>query len=174
MESLLIIGYIFVLIIISIIMYKNTNYCKKSKDCKNTTYENLVNLDESRKERLKKCCTTDKCYDKPSFLHIYDTDGNILPLNSCENNKKFIADRLDKVYNQMFTNEKYNKLLKDLKLRSDATPMSQDNIQRIKDLFGTSFIEVDKTIGQDIFQKIINDNTDTIPGESKNYSNFNL
>ena len=155
MESLLIIGYFFILIIVFFIISKNTYQYQ----------ENLVNLDESRKIRLKKCCEKDKCYDKPSFLHIYDENGKPLPPNSCEENKKTVESQLDKVYDMMFTNEQYNKLLKEDNIRPDAIPMDQDNTQRIKDLFATERINIDKTIGIDVLNKIMDDNTDSINGK---------
>ena len=62
--------------------------------------EHLVNLDEERKKKLKKCCEKEKCYDKPPFLH-----GN------CEQNKAVAAAQIKPQYEKIFTTDKHNQLV---------------------------------------------------------------
>jgi hypothetical protein len=65
--------------------------------------ENIVNLDDSRKVELSKCCTDPKCYSKPPHLR-----------NNCASNKEEAKKELDKEFTPMYTQEEYYKKLEDL------------------------------------------------------------
>ncbi len=68
-----------------------------------TTSEHIVNLDDSRKVELSKCCTDSKCYSKPPHLR-----------DNCQANKDAAKVELDKEFKQMYTQEEYYKKLEDL------------------------------------------------------------
>lgn len=85
---LLIISFVFGVIV--------TMYFKKNQ-------ENIVNLDDSRKIELSKCCTEPKCYNKPPHLR-----------DNCLINKQEAKEELDKEFKQMYTQEEYYKKLDDL------------------------------------------------------------
>jgi hypothetical protein len=68
-----------------------------------TTSEHIVNLDDSRKVELSKCCTDPKCYSKPPHLR-----------DNCDTNKADAKQELDKEFKQMYTQEEYYKKLEDL------------------------------------------------------------
>ncbi len=65
--------------------------------------ENLINLDDSRKVELTKCCTDPKCYSKPPYLR-----------EDCIKNKEKAKEELDKEFKQMYTQEEYYKKLEEL------------------------------------------------------------
>jgi hypothetical protein len=65
--------------------------------------EHIVNLDDSRKVELSKCCTEPKCYNKPPYLR-----------ENCTKNKEDAKKELDKEFQQMYTQEEYYKKLEDL------------------------------------------------------------
>ena len=65
--------------------------------------EHIVNLDDSRKVELSKCCTDAKCYSKPPHLR-----------DNCQANKDAAKVELDKEFKQMYTQEEYYKKLEDL------------------------------------------------------------
>jgi hypothetical protein len=67
------------------------------------TSENIVNLDDSRKIELSKCCTDPKCYSKPPHLR-----------NNCLINKKDAKEELDKEFKQIYSQEEYYKKLDEL------------------------------------------------------------
>jgi hypothetical protein len=67
--------------------------------------ENIVNLDDSRKVELSKCCTDPKCYSKPPHLRT-----------NCNENKENAKKELDKEFQQMYTQEEYYKKLEDLEI----------------------------------------------------------
>ncbi len=67
------------------------------------TSEHIVNLDDSRKVELSKCCTDPKCYSKPPHLR-----------DNCDANKAAAKEELDKEFKQMYTQEEYYKKLEDL------------------------------------------------------------
>jgi hypothetical protein len=73
------------------------------KNKKMNNAENIVNLDDSRKIELSKCCTDPKCYSKPPHLRI-----------NCEENKNNSKEMIDKTFTQMYTQEEYYKKLEDL------------------------------------------------------------
>ena len=70
--------------------------------------EHIVNLDDSRKIELSKCCTDPKCYSKPPHLR-----------DNCQANKDEAKKELDKEFKQMYTQEEYYKKLDDLGITKD-------------------------------------------------------
>ena len=71
--------------------------------------EHIVNLDDSRKVELSKCCTESKCYSKPPHLR-----------DNCAQNKEEAQKSLDKEFQQMYTQEEYYKKLEDLGITKDG------------------------------------------------------
>ena len=71
--------------------------------------ENIVNLDDSRKVELSKCCTEPKCYSKPPHLR-----------DNCQQNKDQAKVELDKEFKQMYTQEEYYKKLEDLGITKEG------------------------------------------------------
>ena len=65
--------------------------------------ENIINLDDSRKIELSKCCTDPKCYSKPPHLRT-----------NCAANKAEANKDLDKEFTPMYTQEEYYKKLEEL------------------------------------------------------------
>jgi hypothetical protein len=65
--------------------------------------EHIVNLDDSRKVELSKCCTDSKCYYKPPHLR-----------DNCNKNKENAKVELEQEFKQMYTQEEYYKKLEDL------------------------------------------------------------
>lgn len=71
--------------------------------------EHIVNLDDSRKVELSKCCTDSKCYSKPPHLR-----------DNCTQNKDEAKKELDKEFQQMYTQEEYYKKLDELGITKDG------------------------------------------------------
>jgi uncharacterized membrane protein YraQ (UPF0718 family) len=71
--------------------------------------EHIVNLDDSRKVELSKCCTEPKCYNKPPHLR-----------ESCPQNKEEAKKELDKEFQQMYTQEEYYKKLDELGITKEG------------------------------------------------------
>jgi hypothetical protein len=71
--------------------------------------EHIVNLDDSRKVELSKCCTEPKCYSKPPHLR-----------EKCPQNKEDAKKELDKEFQQMYTQEEYYKKLDELGITKDG------------------------------------------------------
>ena len=90
------IDIVLLLIILFVFGVIVTMYFKKNQ-------ENIVNLDDSRKIELSKCCTEPKCYNKPPHLR-----------DNCLINKQEAKEELDKEFKQMYTQEEYYKKLDDL------------------------------------------------------------
>lgn len=76
---------------------------------KNCGAEHIVNLDDSRKVELSKCCTDPKCYSKPPHLR-----------DNCVKNKEEAKKILDKEFQQMYTQEEYYKKLEELGIIKDG------------------------------------------------------
>jgi hypothetical protein len=70
--------------------------------------EHIVNLDDSRKIELSKCCTDAKCYSKPPHLR-----------DNCIVNKENAKKELDKEFQQMYTQEEYYTKLNELNIIND-------------------------------------------------------
>lgn len=125
---------------------------------KQSKLEHIINTDDSRKNELQKCCTGEKCNSKPPFLQI----------GSCVEHKDTAAGVLDKSYDQMFSQDEYNTILTDLKIRPniDNTKIERSNkeinlqIRKIND-------NRDK-IGTTSYNKILLDNTDNVTGFDNN------
>jgi hypothetical protein len=92
---LLIIAFIF-----GILVAMNLKNCKSEK---------IVNLDDSRKVELSKCCTEPKCYSKPPHLR-----------ENCPQNKESSRKELEKEFQQMYTQEEYYKKLNDLGITKEG------------------------------------------------------
>ncbi len=75
------------------------SYLRKNKT---NTSEHIINLDDSRKVELSKCCTNSKCYSKPPHLR-----------NNCEANKVAAKEELAKEFKQMYSQEEYYKKLEE-------------------------------------------------------------
>jgi hypothetical protein len=81
----------------------------------NLQTEHLVNLDDSRKVELSKCCTNKQCYNKPPHLR-----------DNCEENKKNAFNDLDKIFKEMYSQEEYYNKLKELNLIKDVSNFDRD------------------------------------------------
>jgi hypothetical protein len=77
--------------------------------------ENIINLDDSRKVELSKCCTDSKCYSKPPHLR-----------DNCETNKKEATNELEQNFKQMYSQEEYYKKLDELKITKDMSEKQLD------------------------------------------------
>ncbi len=82
------------------------------KNCKS---EHLINLDDSRKVELSKCCTDPKCYSKPPHLR-----------DNCNQNKEDSKKQLEKEFQQMYTQEEYYKKLDELGITKDMQLTNKD------------------------------------------------
>jgi len=69
--------------------------------------ENIINLDDSRKIELSKCCTEPKCYSKPPHLR-----------NNCQANKDAAKVELEKSFEPAYTQEQYYKKLEETGITS--------------------------------------------------------
>ena len=107
--------------------------------------EHLVNLDEERKKKLKKCSEKEKCYDKPPFLH-----GN------CQENKSVAAAQVNEQYKQMFTKEEYNKLKDNI----DYNVVEPTDYQDV----------IIPTIPEDVNEQVSTDVTDMLPGYNAEFN----
>lgn len=76
------------------------------KSSENTS-EHIVNLDDSRKVELSKCCTDPKCYSKPPHLR-----------DNCQANKDAARVELEKSFEPAYTQEQYYKKLEETGITS--------------------------------------------------------
>ena len=143
-----------------LVLYMYTLKCSHSK------LEHIINTDDSRKIELKKCCKGERCYSKPPFLQNYDNTKDIPP-NSCESNKETASAILDKSYEQMFSNDHYNMLLKDLKIRPDVDNTKVERARKEISLEIRKLDDISKKIGLDAYNSMILDDTDNIIGYDK-------
>jgi hypothetical protein len=119
-----------------------------------TQSEHLINTDDSRKTELKKCCPKGGiCYSKPNFLN-----------EKCDENKKDAAIVLDKSYEQMYTNNEYNSILKKLNIRQDIDNTVSNHDAQELNSFKRPSIDESKLLGSAIYTSMINDYSDTING----------
>jgi hypothetical protein len=100
---------IFILMIISFIL--GFMVCKQL----NLKIDHLVNLDDTRKIELSKCCTNKECYNKPPHLR-----------DNCEENKAAAFAELEKRFKEMYTQEEYYNKLKELNLIKDTSNFDRD------------------------------------------------
>ena len=116
----------------------------------NKPAEHLINLDDSRKVELSKCCTNDKCYNKPPYLR-----------DNCQTNKENSTKSLDTQFKQMYTQEEYYKLLNELNILKDKTNPIRDTeyMAKLNSLLTTKENLDDKT-----FKTIITDDRDEVRG----------
>ena len=130
-----------IVIMIICIFLSNTSYTSNKCGC---TREHLINLDDSRKNNLKKCCDDNKCYDKPPFLQKDECSKN-------EKNKTIF----NKIFDTMFSTEKYNKLLKSMNIKSLTA----------KDInISDNMIDISKKLGPELYNKILNDTSYSVKG----------
>ncbi len=95
---------IIILLVISFIVGSLFGFYIKTQQNKT---ENLINLDDSRKVELTKCCDNPKCYSKPPYLR-----------ENCQKNKNLAREELEKEFKQMYTQEEYYKKLEELGITS--------------------------------------------------------
>lgn len=120
--------------------------------------EKLINLSSDHydiKKNLSKCCTGERCYNKPSFLNI----------NDCKENIKDANDNLFKSYQQQFTEDEYLILLNNLNNRKLK---SIDNLTA-DPLNPTVYVineSIDNPLPNDTNTKINNDSSFLLPGYS--------
>jgi hypothetical protein len=103
-----ILGFLVSRIIVTTTDTTDTTETKKIK-------ETLVNLDDSRKIELSKCCADDKCYSKPPYLR---TD--------CIKNKEEAFKKLENMFTEMYTQEEYYKKLEENNLIKDKSNFERD------------------------------------------------
>jgi hypothetical protein len=77
--------------------------------------EHLVNLDDSRKIELSKCCADDKCYSKPPHLRV-----------DCVKNKEEAFKKLENMFTEMYTQEEYYKKLEENNLIKNKSNFQRD------------------------------------------------
>jgi hypothetical protein len=128
--------------------------------------EHIINTDDSIKIELKKCCSEEnKCFSKPGFLN-----------SNCDKHKKANQDKLSKSYDQMFTTNQYNSILRKLKLRQDIdNTVKEHNIKELN-LQTRPVIKEDVIIGINTYNRMINDNIDSVNGYDNMhnlYPNYN-
>jgi len=139
------ISIIFLFIIIVLLIYCITLVNKK---------EHIVNLDDSRKIELSKCCPPGAiCYSKPGFL-----------TENCSENRINSQKTLDKTYEQAFTNDEYNKILKDKNIRHDIPNAVIDRAIKQEKVQDRENINLVKVIGVNTYNEMIKDNTDMVNG----------
>ena len=139
--------------------------------CSQSKLEHIINTDDSRRIELQKCCTDDKCYSKPPFLQNYDSTKDIPP-NSCAANKEVASTILDKSYEQMFSKDHYNMILKDLKIRPDIDNTTVNRAGKEINLEIRKLEDISTKIGIDAYNNMILDNTDSIAGYDKSNNIF--
>jgi hypothetical protein len=120
----------------------------------NRRKEHIVNLDDSRKINLTKCCPPGNiCYSKPNFL-----------TEKCLENIKNSKETLDKSYEQAFTDDEYNKILKEKNIRHDIPNGVIDRAEKQEKVQDRENINLVKVIGVNTYNEMIKDNTDMING----------
>ena len=120
----------------------------------NKRKEHIVNLDDSRKINLTKCCPPGSiCYSKPDFL-----------TENCLKNIKDSKETLDKSYEQAFTDDEYNKILKDKNIRHDIPNGVIDRAIKQEKIQDRENINLVKVIGINTYNEMIKDNTDMVNG----------
>jgi hypothetical protein len=143
-----IISIIFLIIILLLIIYCITLVNRK---------EHIVNLDDSRKIELKKCCPPGNiCYSKPNFI-----------TENCSENIIQSRATLEKSYEQAFTNEEYNKILKEKDIRHDIPNAVIDRAIKQEKVQDRENINLVKVIGINTYNEMIRDNTDMVNGYDK-------
>jgi hypothetical protein len=112
--------------------------------------EHIVNLDDSRKIELSKCCTNSKCYNKPPHLR-----------DNCVVNKENAKKELDKEFQQMYTQEEYYKKLDDLNIINDL------NNRKIEEKYVAKMNErivINSALDETTSENIRKDDSDEVRG----------
>jgi hypothetical protein len=125
----------------------------------NNDKEHLVNLDDSRKEALTKCCDNEKCYSKPPYLRK----------NCIENKNKSLKD-LESQFKQMYTQDQYYEKIDKLGVITNKT-----NFERDRELLNklNEKLNVNNRLDQLTYDNIRNDIRDEVKGSDKgNYSPY--
>jgi hypothetical protein len=123
----------------------------------NSLKEGLINLDDSRKVELTKCCKD--CYFKPEFLRT-----------ECEENKKKAFEELNKQFQEAYTQEQYYKLLNDLNILKNI-PNYKNYLEYNKNR--DEKIETNEKMTNELMQQIIKDDRDEVKGyDLKNYAPY--
>ena len=124
----------------------------------NRQKEHIVNLDDSRKIELRKCCPPGAiCYSKPDFL-----------TENCLENIKNSQDTLNKSYEQAFTNDEYNKIIKEKNIRQDIPNAVIDRAIKQEKIQDRENINLVNVIGVDTYNQMIKDNTNMVNGYDTN------
>jgi hypothetical protein len=121
--------------------------------------EHLINLDNSRKEALTKCCDNDKCYSKPPYLR-----------EDCIENKKKSLNNLESQFQQMYTQDQYYEKIDKLGVIKNKT-----NFERDKDLLEklNEKLNINNRLDQLTYDNIRNDNRDEVRGsDNGNYAPY--
>ncbi len=125
----------------------------------NNNKEHLINLDDSRKEVLTKCCDNDKCYSKPPYLR-----------ENCDKNKKESLKELETQFTQMYNQNQYYEKIDKLDIIKNKT-----NFQRDKDLLNklNEKLNVNNRLDQLTFNNIRYDTRDEVRGsDNTNYAPY--
>ncbi len=149
LDLLILLVVTFILGFISSKMYYN----------KNDNKEHLVNLDESRKVELSKCCDNDKCYSKPPYLR-----------ENCIEHKKEALKELESQFAQMYTQDQYYEKIDKLGIIKNKT-----NFERDKDLLEklNEKLNINNRLDQLTYDKIRNDTRDEVRGSDEgNYTPY--
>ncbi len=126
---------------------------------KNKIKEHLVNLDDSRKVALTKCCDDEKCYSKPPYLRA-----------DCIKNKTESLKKLETQFEQMYTqDEYYDKVNNKLGFITNSTNFERD-INLLNKL--NEKLNVNNRLDQATFDNIINDTRDEVPGSDTIINNY--
>ncbi len=150
LDLLILLVVIFILGFISSKMYYDNNNNKK---------EDLVNLDDSRKVALTKCCDNDKCYSKPPYLR-----------ENCIEHKKQSLQELESQFTQMYTQDQYYEKIDKLGIIKNKT-----NFERDRELLNklNEKLNINNRLDQLTFDKIRDDTRDEVRGSDEgNYTPY--
>jgi hypothetical protein len=117
--------------------------------------ENLINLDDSRKVELSKCCTEPRCFSKPPHLR-----------ENCLENKENAKNELEKEFEQVYTQDEYYKKLNELDILKDLSTVERQ--QKLLDELNER-IDMDIQIGEDLYNNIRLDDRDEVRGYDYNF-----
>ncbi len=125
-------------------------------ELKKNKQENIVNLDDSRKVELTKCCSDPKCYSKPPYLR-----------ENCQKNKNNAKEQLESEFKQMYTQEEYYKKLEDLGI----TNKGELTNKKIDDAYYAKMNEkviINPALDSKLDEKIRQDDRDEVRGYDVN------
>jgi hypothetical protein len=121
--------------------------------------EPIVNLDDSRKVELSKCCADDKCYSKPPHLR-----------KDCLKNKEAALKKIEQQFTEMYTQDEYYKQIDKLGIIANKT-----NFERDKELLSklNEQLNLNNRLDQATFDNIRNDSRDEVRGGTvNNYTSY--